>query len=205
MATANAEEEACKGCKKEEIDHWNKVAQATYDYLKANKVDLIKEGYDQVVWRCHDTHDRMHVLLNGRDVTKDPKRFWKSCDLCGKFPCKVQRYMEVYIKFLRDDLKDYDGRPNNEIRFAIYRRLNEDVRGIQGKDNRKRFPRCVERLVKQQFPNPEGEEYQGFKSKKRVRAEACEDSDGEMEEWEPLKVGKAVFGKIVDVSSDEEE
>lgn len=180
---------------KESLDEWNKVAESTWTKLKEFDNEFHSKGFDVVVVKVKDTHDQKHVIINGRDVTKKPERFWTKCDLCGKFPCKVQRYIEAFICFIDLQLPELRDLPNNEIRKSCYRYLNEEVRGIRGKGNRKKFPRCVERLVRLHFPNPDGVDYMGFMSVEEMKNEVgFGDSDTEMEEWEPLnKIGQSVY------------
>ena len=86
----------------------------------------------------------------------------------------------TYVKYYINE--EHKEKPNNQKRNLIYRKLNEEVRGVRGKGNRKRFPRCVERLVRAHFPGP-GERYVGFKRKRDGDEVAEGESDDDMEEW----------------------
>ena len=166
----------------------NDTVQLRFDVVKDKLVaKWLKEGYSIVNLLRRPPTGLLEITVNGRLIGSKPEEEFKSpCDLCGKFPCKVQRYMDCYCIFVKYYInEEHKDLPNNKKRKLIYRKLNEEVRGVQGKYNRKRFPHCVERLFRYQWPSSSGE-YLGFK---RVRdGEEEEDglSDDDMEEWTPL-------------------
>ena len=165
----------------------NDTVQLRFDVVKNKLVaKWLKEGYSIVNLLRRPPTGLLEITVNGRLIGSKPEEEFKSpCDLCGKFPCKVQRYMDCYCIFVKYYINDkYKDLPNNEKRKLIYRKLNEEVRGIRGKYNRKRFPRCVERLVRYQWPSSSGE-YLGFKRVRDGDDEEEGTSDNNMEDWVP--------------------
>ena len=165
----------------------NDTVQLRFDVVKDKLVaKWLKEGYSVVILLRRPPTGLLEITVNGRLIGSKPEEEFKSpCDLCGKFPCKVQRYMDCYCIFVKYYINDkYKDLPNNEKRKLIYRKLNEEVRGIRGKYNRKRFPRCVERLVRYQWPSSSGE-YLGFKRVRDGNDEEEGTSDNDMEDWVP--------------------
>ena len=183
---------------KDEVEEWNKVAEATFEKFKANKHSLAGSGYAHSVVQSIGEDGRFVITVNGRDLTRKPDGFHHPCDLCGQTPCKVQRYMHTYIRFMRDYVRNHPEASNCELHKAMYTHLNAEVREVRGKGNRKRFPCCLERCIRVQFPNKPGTEYVGFKpsGKKRTHEEVAEgESDDDMEEWEPLRSSDSLFFK----------
>ena len=176
------------GLSNDEKKAFNDAVELTFNKVKEElKAKWLKEGYSVVILLRRPPTGLLEITVNGRKMGSNPEEEFKSpCDLCGKAPCKVQRYMDCYCIFVKYYInEEHKDLPNNKKRKLIYRKLNEEVRGVQGKYNRKRFPHCVERLFRYQWPSSSGE-YLGFK---RVRdGEEEEDglSDDDMEEWTPL-------------------
>jgi len=178
----------------------NSAIESTFKKVKYElKETWLKEGYSVVILLRPTPNGVQEITVNGRKMGSNPEEEFKSpCNLCGKAPCKVQRYMDCYCIFVKYYInEEHKDLPNNKKRKLIYRKLNEEVRGVRGKYNRKRFPRCVERLVRYHWSSKSGD-YVGFK---RVREgdEVVEGhSDDDMDEWSPtpeeFKEGKETDG-----------
>ena len=106
------------------------------------------------------------VKINGVDVTSqvesklDPTKM-HPCRHCGEFACHADD-IKGLLKDREEDFKDC-GWSNHQIRHSLYRESSFFINGILGKDNRKELPKCVVDLIRDTYPNPETEDYVGFK------------------------------------------
>ena len=104
----------------------NDTVQRRFDVVKDELVaKWLKEGYSVVILLRRPPTGLLKITVNGRLIGSKPEDEFKSpCNLCGKFPCKVQRYMDCYCIFVKYYInKKYKDLPNNEKRKLIYRKL----------------------------------------------------------------------------------
>ena len=81
---------------------------------------------------------------------------------CMRAPC-------VFLQHAHDDdclpwaIDAIDnGFAPNEVRFHLYREYTRLYWGYLGRGNRRELPKCVEKIIKQLFPNTNGEAHVGF-------------------------------------------
>ena len=79
------------------------------------------------------------------------------CYRCGSTPCQGNYLIEVGRAH-----KARAGNHNKAVRFHLCCLFVRDAYGVLGRSNRIPLPPCVERRIKNAFPNKDGEMHVGF-------------------------------------------
>jgi hypothetical protein len=109
------------------------------------------------------------ILINGKEFTmadaklieipREDEGYVDKCWLCNGDPCYLE-YMRVSFEEWEEDYPT-DMFCNKEIRYALYRRSSELLHGRLGYGIRKPLPQCVEKFIKDKYPEEDGQ-YKGF-------------------------------------------
>ena len=92
------------------------------------------------------------------------------CKACQMNPCVWEEHcksvMEECNEWRSEEAKSTGNTiTNNLCRKFCYRQFSQIVDGFLGQGNRKKLPACIEKNVRRVFPNENGAQYMGFRSK----------------------------------------
>jgi hypothetical protein len=108
------------------------------------------------------------IFISGKEFTyEDAKKIYLPEDEAVDSPCNLCNGDPCYLKYLEASLDDWaedyptDVFCNKEIRYAMYRSSSDLLHGRLGYGVRKPLPKCVEKYIKEKYPEETGE-YKGF-------------------------------------------
>ena len=115
----------------------------------------------------------------------------EACTKCGRSPCLVANVGNKLIdKGWR--LKQKNSLQNKQVRFRLHRRFAHLIYGVLGLGNRVPPPKCIEQIIKDNFPNEDGAAFVGHKPRSHGR-----DSSGLWHQfWALLSIRKNAHGHI---------
>jgi hypothetical protein len=131
---------------------------ANREMNKGRNIDDSDEVEDREMNKRRKIVDDEESISKGDEGTVHKE---KPCIMCGYTPCVfLQEYDTVMDICMMHEML---GKSNKQICFELYRYMVRVIYGYLGKGERKKLPECVIQEIHDHCPNPDGEDYVGFR------------------------------------------